>query len=88
MFDAAVEAAQPSHCVPAHLPSAPKGRMIVVGAGKASAAMARAAERALPEVALGRRNWTFAGSDAGGRRAAAVYSLITTCRLNDVDPRV
>jgi transposase len=45
-----------------------------------------AAERALRGVALGRRNWTFAGSDEGGRRAAAVYSLITTCRLNDIDP--
>jgi transposase len=45
-----------------------------------------AAERALRGVALGRRNWTFAGSDEGGRRAAAVYSLITTCKLNDVDP--
>ncbi len=38
-------------------------------------------------AALGRRNWTFASSDAGGRRAAAVYSLIETCKLNDVDPR-
>jgi len=46
-----------------------------------------AAERALRGAALGRRNWTFAGSDEGGRRAAAVYSLITTCKLNDVDPR-
>ena len=46
-----------------------------------------AAERALRGVALGRRNWTFAGSDEGGRRAAAVYSLIETCKLNDVDPR-
>ena len=46
-----------------------------------------AAERALRGVAVGRRNWTFAGSDAGGRRAAAVYSLIETCKLNDVDPR-
>ena len=34
----------------------------------------------------GARNWTFAGSDAGGRRAAAIYSLIETCKLNDVDP--
>ena len=32
--------------------------------------------------------WTFAGSDEGGRRAAAVYSLIETCKLNGVDPRV
>ena len=41
-----------------------------------------AAERALRGVALGRRNWTFAGSDAGGRRAAAVYSLIETCNTS------
>ena len=46
-----------------------------------------AAERALRCVAVGRRNWTFAGSDAGGRRAAAVYSLIETCKHSDVDPR-
>jgi transposase len=46
-----------------------------------------AAERALRCVAVGRRNWTFAGSDAGGQRAAAVYSMIETCKLNDVDPR-
>lgn len=44
MFDAAIEAAQPSHCVPPHLPEPPKGRLIVLGAGKASAAMARAVE--------------------------------------------
>jgi transposase len=46
-----------------------------------------AAERALRGIAVGRRNWTFAGSDAGGRRAAAMYTLIETCRLNAVDPR-
>ena len=46
-----------------------------------------AAERALRGIAVGRRNWTFAGSDAGGRRAAAIYTLVETCRLNDVDPR-
>ena len=46
MFDAAVEAAQPTHCVPPHLPAAPKGRLIVLGAGKASAAMAAAVEAA------------------------------------------
>jgi len=44
MFDAAIEAAQPAHCVPPHLPPAPKGRLIVIGAGKASAEMARAVE--------------------------------------------
>lgn len=45
MFDAAIQAAQPGHCVPPHLPAAGKGRMIVIGAGKASAAMARAVEQ-------------------------------------------
>src|SRR5579863_1125765 len=44
MFDAAVEAAAPIHCVPPHLPPTPKGRTIVVGAGKAAAAMAAAVE--------------------------------------------
>jgi transposase len=45
------------------------------------------AERELRAVAVGRRNWTFAGSDEGGRRAAAVYTLIATAKLNDVDPQ-
>ena len=45
-----------------------------------------AAERALRCVALGRRNWTFCGSDRGGERAAAIYSLVATCKLNDIDP--
>ena len=38
-------------------------------------------------IAVGRHNWTFAGSDAGGRRAAAIYTLIETAKLNDVDPQ-
>jgi len=46
-----------------------------------------AAERAVRGIAVGRKNWTFCGSDAGGRRAAAIYTLIETCKLNDVDPR-
>jgi len=45
-----------------------------------------AAERALRVVALGRKNYLFAGSDAGGERAAAIYSLIGTAKLNDIDP--
>jgi transposase len=45
-----------------------------------------AAERALRVVALGRKNYLFAGSDAGGERAAALYSLIGTAKLNDIDP--
>lgn len=46
-----------------------------------------AAERALRGIALGRKAWLFAGSDRGGERAAAVYTLIATAKLNDVDPR-
>jgi hypothetical protein len=46
-----------------------------------------AAERALRGIALGRKTWLFAGSDRGGERAAAMYSLIATAKLNDVDPR-
>jgi glycerate 2-kinase len=45
MFDAAIASAQPAVCIPRHLPHAPRGRMIVIGAGKASAAMAQAVER-------------------------------------------
>lgn len=46
-----------------------------------------AAERELRAIAIGRRNWTFAGSDEGGRRAATLYTLIATAKLNDVDPQ-
>jgi transposase len=45
-----------------------------------------AAERALRAVALGRKNYLFAGSDAGGERAAGIYSLIGTAKLNGIDP--
>ncbi|MFM0036039.1 IS66 family transposase [Paraburkholderia strydomiana] len=43
-------------------------------------------ERALRGVAIGRRNYLFAGADSGGERAAAIYSLIGTAKLNNVDP--
>ena len=46
-----------------------------------------AAERALRGIALGRKAWLFAGSDRGGERAAAMYSLIVTAKLNDIDPQ-
>jgi transposase len=46
-----------------------------------------AAERALRGIALGRRSWLFAGSDRGGQRAAKMYSLIITARMNDIDPQ-
>jgi len=45
-----------------------------------------AAERALRTVALGRKNWLFAGSDDGGERAAAIYTLLGTAKLNDLNP--
>jgi transposase len=46
-----------------------------------------AAERALRGIALGRKSWLFAGSDRGGQRAAALYSLIVTAKMNGVDPQ-
>lgn len=45
-----------------------------------------AAERSLRVVALGRKNYLFAGSDAGGERAAAIYSLLGTAKLNGLNP--
>ncbi len=45
-----------------------------------------AAERSLRDVALGRRSYLFAGSDTGGERAASMYTLIGSCKLNGIDP--
>ena len=47
-----------------------------------------AAERALRGIALGRKVWLFAGSERGGNRAAFMYTLIVTAKLNDIDPQV
>jgi len=46
-----------------------------------------AAERALRGIALGRKSWLFAGSDRGGQRAAKMYSLIVSAKMNDIDPQ-
>jgi transposase len=46
-----------------------------------------AAERALRGIAVGRKNWTFCGSDSGGQRAAVMYTLIGSAKLSDVDPK-
>jgi transposase len=46
-----------------------------------------AAERGLRGIALGRKSWLFAGSDRGGQRAAVMYSLIVTAKMNDIDPQ-
>src|SRR5439155_12697181 len=45
-----------------------------------------AAERAIRPLALGRKNYLFAGSDAGGQRAAAIYTLVQSAKLNNLDP--
>ena len=45
-----------------------------------------AAERALRAIALGRKNYLFMGSDSGGQRAASLYSLIGSAKLNGIDP--
>ena len=44
-------------------------------------------ERTIRPIALGRKSWLFAGSDRGGQRAAAMYSLIVTAKMNDIDPQ-
>lgn len=46
-----------------------------------------AAERALRGIALGRKSWLFCGSDRGGQRAAILYSLIVSAKMNDIDPQ-
>jgi len=46
-----------------------------------------AAQRALRGLALGRKSWLFAGSERGAERAALMYTLIQTAKLNDVDPQ-
>ena len=46
-----------------------------------------AAERALRGIAVGRKAWLFTGSDRGGERAAAIYTLIVTAKFNGLDPR-
>ncbi len=60
-----------------HLSGSPIGRLEISN---------NAAERAIRPLALGRKNWMFAGSDTGGERAAAVYTLIETAKLNGLDP--
>jgi len=45
------------------------------------------AERAMRSVAIGRKNWLFAGSRVGGERAAAIYSVIETAKLNGIEPQ-
>jgi transposase len=46
------------------------------------------AERSIRGMGIGRRNFLFFGSDSGGERAAIIYSLIESCKLNNIDPQV
>jgi transposase len=46
-----------------------------------------AAERGVRGIALGRKSWLFCGSDRGGERAAVMYSLLVTAKMNDIDPQ-
>jgi len=46
-----------------------------------------AAERSMKNLAVGKKNWLFAGSDKGGHRAATIFSLIETAKLNNVNPQ-
>ena len=66
MFHATVAAAQPALCLPAHLPPPPKGRTIVIGAGKASAAMARALEDYWDSIARARSGIARSGRRTSG----------------------
>ncbi|KJW03236.1 transposase IS66 family protein [Rickettsia endosymbiont of Ixodes pacificus] len=45
-----------------------------------------AAERAMRSIAIGRKNWLFAGSDSGGHTASIIYSIIETAKLNNINP--
>ena len=47
-----------------------------------------AGERAMRSLAIGRKNWLFAGSDNGGKTAAIIYSLVETAKLNKVNPQL
>ena len=70
-------------CANASIRAAPTGGTCDRHAGDA----ANAAERAMKPPVLGRKNYLFCGSDAGGRRAACMYTIIETCRMNAIDPQ-
>ena len=89
MFDAAVASAQPAHCVPPHLPDPARvrGRLIVIGAGKASAAMAQAVEKHWPGPLAG-LVMTWAGVPVIYLAAAGLVAvaLLLTWRLKKRPP--
>lgn len=74
LFDAAVKAVHPAHVVALHLPEKPKGRCVIIGAGKASAAMAEAVEAEWPDVAISGVVATRYGHNADCRRVRIIES--------------
>jgi len=81
-----------------HNPVAKAGNYMLDGTGRWEAFTAflddgrlcltnNAAERALRGIALGRKSWLFAGFERGGDRAAFIYPLIVTAKMNDIDPQ-
>ena len=75
LFDAAVEAAAPGRCLPPYLPAAPAGRCVVVGAGKAAAAMARSVEE----------SWPGDANDLGGLVVTRYGHGVATERIDVVE---
>ena len=63
------------------------GRLHPASSTTGASASRTTPERCLRGIALGRKSWLFAGSDRGGERAAAMYTVIVTAKLNDVDPQ-
>jgi len=62
------------------------GKIVVLVCGLKNCELQGKREGSLRAVALGRKNYLFAGSDRGGESAAAIYSLIGTAKLNEIDP--
>jgi len=79
-------AVDPSMSVPVHMPAAIRYALGLWPALTRDCDDGRAAERALRIVALGRKNYLFAGSDVGGERDASIYSLMGSAKLNGLDP--
>ena len=90
MFAAAIEAAQPAHCIPPHLPPVPRGRLIVIGAGKASAEMARVVEQHWPGPLSGlvvtRSGYAVRGARSESVEAAHLAPQLHTVSEIDGDP--
>ena len=66
--------------------AAPQGPTTPAGRPRTLVRGGRSPQRASRPLTLGRKNWIFAGADAGGDRAAAIYTLVETAKLNGLDP--